>query len=149
MPILALVYAICPYDLFPDFFVGFGWIDDLIILFFLWWYFYNSYKKRRHGYEGYYGSARRASGGVKGERTQEDQSTGRGNDFREKDTPRSPHLVLGIEQNASKEEIKKAYRRLASRYHPDKVNHLGEEFRDLAKRRFRDIQEAYQMLMAE
>ncbi|MBW2144864.1 MAG: DnaJ domain-containing protein, partial [Deltaproteobacteria bacterium] len=43
---------------------------------------------------------------------------------------------------------KKAYRRLAGKYHPDRVNHLGEEFKELAERRFKEIQDAYQDLMA-
>ncbi|MBW1817978.1 MAG: DnaJ domain-containing protein [Deltaproteobacteria bacterium] len=43
-------------------------------------------------------------------------------------------------------EIRKAYRELANRYHPDKVNHLGEEFRDLAEERFKEVQTAYQEL---
>jgi len=35
---------------------------------------------------------------------------------------------------------------LANKYHPDKVDHLGEEFKKLAEKKFKDIQEAYQKL---
>jgi DnaJ like chaperone protein len=54
--------------------------------------------------------------------------------------------VLGIERSASVEEIKHAYRELASKYHPDKLEHLGEEFKVLAEKRFKEIQQAYQEL---
>jgi len=54
---------------------------------------------------------------------------------------------LGVDKNASKEEIKSAYRKLAGKYHPDKVNYLGDEFKELAEARFKEIQEAYQKLM--
>jgi len=52
--------------------------------------------------------------------------------------------VLGINPDATDEEIKKAYRQMAIRYHPDKVIHLGEEFQKGAKEKFQKIQEAYE-----
>jgi len=55
--------------------------------------------------------------------------------------------VLGVGRDASPEQIKQAYRQLANQYHPDKVIHLGEEFRELAERRFKEIQEAYKTLI--
>ncbi len=48
------------------------------------------------------------------------------------------YQILGVSKNASKEEIKKAYRKLAHRYHPDKAG--GDE------RKFKEINEAYQIL---
>ena len=41
----------------------------------------------------------------------------------------SSYKILEIEPTATDEEVKKAYRRMAMKYHPDKVSHLGEEFR--------------------
>ena len=45
------------------------------------------------------------------------------------------------------EEIKNAYKQLANKYHPDKVLHLGEEFKKMAEERFKEIQEAYRELI--
>jgi DnaJ like chaperone protein len=56
----------------------------------------------------------------------------------------SDYRVLGIESNATEEEIKKAYRQMAIRYHPDKVVHMGEEYQKGAKEKFQKIQEAYE-----
>lgn len=132
--ILGLSYVFCPYDLFPDFFVGVGWIDDLIVIGLLW-YFY-IYRKRRYGYSGHNQEAEQPFGGEGGRDTAEQKAPD------EKD----PYSVLGIRRGATAKEIKEAYRRLASRYHPDKVVHLGEEFRELAEFRFKEIQNAYQRL---
>ncbi|MEJ9214981.1 DnaJ domain-containing protein [Aneurinibacillus thermoaerophilus] len=52
--------------------------------------------------------------------------------------------ILGIERNASREEIKKAYRKLAKRYHPD-VNSGSSESEKL----FKEINEAYRILYDE
>lgn len=54
-----------------------------------------------------------------------------------------------MKSTATEEEIKRAYRTLAARYHPDKVTHLGEEFQELAKKKFQDLQWAYETLLKE
>jgi len=51
--------------------------------------------------------------------------------------------ILGIEKSATDEEVKKAYRQMAIRFHPDKVASLGEEYQKGAKEKFQKIQEAY------
>jgi DnaJ like chaperone protein len=51
--------------------------------------------------------------------------------------------VLGIDKSATDDEVKKAYRQMAVRYHPDKVASLGEEYQKGAKEKFQKIQEAY------
>jgi hypothetical protein len=133
LSILAVLYVLCPYDLLPDWLVGFGWIDDLAVLGLLWWYIYR-YSKR--GYTGQGPSARR--GGGHSDQGGEGQAAG--GHFRMED----PYQILGIKRNASPSEIRHAYKELVNKYHPDKVSHLGKEFQTLAEERFRDIQEAYE-----
>ena len=54
--------------------------------------------------------------------------------------------ILGLAPGASAEEIKSAYRKLSMQYHPDKVTHLGEEFRRVAEEKMKELNEAYQHL---
>ena len=43
--------------------------------------------------------------------------------------------LLGVARDASSEDIKKAFRQQIARYHPDKVQHLGKEFQEMAAER--------------
>jgi len=54
------------------------------------------------------------------------------------------YAVLGLEPGADMEAIKKAYRALSMKYHPDKVGHLGEEFRSVAEEKMKEINVAYE-----
>jgi len=60
---------------------------------------------------------------------------------------RDPYEVLGISKDASLDEIKKAYRKLAKKYHPD--NYLNNPLSDLAEEKFKEINEAYEQLTNE
>ncbi len=51
--------------------------------------------------------------------------------------------ILGVGKEADMKEIKKAYRRLVQQNHPDKVNHLGEEYVKIAHQQLTKINEAY------
>ena len=55
-----------------------------------------------------------------------------------------PYQVLGVSQNASDEEIKRAYRELARKYHPD--NYQNNPLADLAEEKMKEINEAYDIL---
>lgn len=55
-----------------------------------------------------------------------------------------PYSVLGIKQNATDEEIKKAYRELVRKYHPD--NYHNNPLADLAQEKMKEINEAYDIL---
>lgn len=57
-----------------------------------------------------------------------------------------PYTVLEIGHDASDADIKKAYRRLALKFHPDKVRDMGEAYAKQAETRFLEVQEAYESL---
>lgn len=61
----------------------------------------------------------------------------------------NPYKVLGLSNNCTNEEVQKAYRDLVSKYHPDKVLHLGEEFINLANIKFTQIQGSYEIIKRE
>lgn len=60
-----------------------------------------------------------------------------------KDTT-NDYSILGVDPNSTESEIKKAYRKLAIQYHPDKAAQLGPEYEQNAKEKFQKIQEAYE-----
>lgn len=142
--ILAIIYSLFPFDILPDFLVGWGWLDDLAIWGFLLRYLYLQ-KKKAGNYHNYYRKSqeafqnnyRKGSGGEKSSAGQD-----RAGDAT---ASKDPYTVLGVDKHASREDIKKAYRQLVNKYHPDKVAHLGDEFQRLADKRFKEIQEAYQI----
>src|SRR4051795_174187 len=55
--------------------------------------------------------------------------------------------MLSVARDAPADEIKKAFRREIARYHPDKVQHLGREFQEMASGIAADLTEAYRILM--
>ena len=57
-----------------------------------------------------------------------------------------PYTVLEIEPNATDAEVKKSYRKLVVKFHPDKTQDLGEDYRRQARERFLAIQEAYEQI---
>ena len=60
--------------------------------------------------------------------------------------PNWAYKSLEIEPASTNNEIKKAYRNMAKKYHPDKVNDLGEDVKKSATIKFRSINEAYENL---
>jgi DnaJ like chaperone protein len=136
--ILALLYALLPWDLFPDVLTGWGWLDDVFVLGLVLRYFFFKSPDRRRAFSD--DAAGRSTASQQGQDRQERSSEE--NRFGSRD----PYTVIGVSRNASAAEIKSAYRQLVNRYHPDKVAHLGGEFRELAEKRFKQIQQAYQDL---
>ncbi|MBT8262183.1 MAG: TerB family tellurite resistance protein [Bacteroidia bacterium] len=63
--------------------------------------------------------------------------------------PDSAYKILEIDRTATDSEIKAAYRRMAKKYHPDKLQHMDEAYRKGAGDKFRKVQEAYEQLQKE
>lgn len=61
----------------------------------------------------------------------------------------SSYKVLEIEKEASDDEVKKAYRKMVKKYHPDKLQGLGEEHLKGANEKFQNIQAAYESIKKE
>jgi len=59
------------------------------------------------------------------------------------------YKILEIQRNSSNEELKKAYRRMAMKFHPDKVSHLGDDFQKAAKEKFQKVNQAYENIKKE
>lgn len=57
-----------------------------------------------------------------------------------------PYDILQVPRDATQEEIRKAWIELAAQYHPDKAAHLGPDLQELAEKRFKEIQRAYEVL---
>jgi DnaJ like chaperone protein len=61
----------------------------------------------------------------------------------------SAYKILEIDKTVTDEDVKKAYRRMAVKYHPDKVSYLGEEFKKTANEKFQKVNEAYERIKKE
>jgi DnaJ like chaperone protein len=61
----------------------------------------------------------------------------------------SNYKILGIDPSATNEEVKKAYRKMAIKYHPDKVATLGEDVQKAAEEKFKAISQAYEAICRE
>jgi DnaJ like chaperone protein len=62
---------------------------------------------------------------------------------------KSSYLILEIDSSVTNDEVKKAYRIMAKKYHPDKVTHLGEELQELAEEKFKSVNKAYKDIKLE
>lgn len=65
---------------------------------------------------------------------------------REVNPSENAYKILGIDQSATDEEVKKAYREMAKKNHPDLVSNLGEEVHEAAEKKFQEINEAYETI---
>jgi len=65
-----------------------------------------------------------------------------------KDTT-SAYRILEVTPDASEEELKKAYRRMALKYHPDRVAHLGDDMQKAANAKFQELNAAYEQIKKE
>ena len=56
------------------------------------------------------------------------------------------YKILEIEKGATASTVKKAYRKMAKKYHPDRVVHLGKEHQKGAEEKFKQVQDAYEQI---
>ena len=134
--LLALLYVVIPWDF--DFVPVFGRIDDIINFLLALRYFW----KRKQLFQG----RMPPGGGGQGRAAGKDAgSSSPGKDHGEDD----PYQVLGKKPGDDEETIRKAYRELLGKYHPDRVQHLGEEFREIALQRTKSINLAWQDISKE
>ncbi len=146
--IVGLFYLAFPFDIVPDVLVGPGWLDDLVVLGLAYWW----YSRIRQPYQKGNNHGPKGSSAGNGQAWREQTSQGGPDQGPRQETDwetseEDPYEVLGLRPGAAQEEIKTAYKRLAAQYHPDKVQHLGGEFQELAHEKFVIIQNAYNRLM--
>jgi len=63
--------------------------------------------------------------------------------------PDDPYAILGVAPSAGNDELEQAYRKRMSEYHPDRVASAAKEIRDMADRRAREINQAYDRIKRE
>ncbi len=66
--------------------------------------------------------------------------------FIKEDSTEKYFMILGLTPTASLEEVKKAYRELCKKYHPDRLQHLGSEFKTVSEDKIKEINNAYAIL---
>ena len=156
---LGLLYLLSPIDILPDFLGGPGIIDDILLVLILIYLFRKIMRPERiknrvfrEFTKNFFRNAYSDSSDSRYKRDEQRDPKGRSTDQSAKgpkvDT-QDPYTVLGIQPGASREEIRNAYRDLSKKYHPDRVNYLGPEFRDLAHEKFIDIKKAYEALITK
>ena len=133
---IAYIYSLI--DIVPDALIGIGWLDDIVVLIALVWFFTSWLPKNRHRIYWFRPKAQ-------AERNQQGKDSEK-HAAEKSETAFDPFQVLGLRREASPDEIERAYRKMLSKYHPDKVAHLGEEFQHIAHEKVIDIKKAYEML---
>jgi DnaJ like chaperone protein len=59
---------------------------------------------------------------------------------------KDPYKVLGVESTATDDEVKRAYRKMAMKYHPDRVAGMSEEMQRNAAEQMKEINRAYEII---
>ncbi len=129
--IAAVVYFIMPWDF--DFVPVVGRLDDLIFLALAGYYYWKQPKGR---------------GGKTWRRSTAADSPADSAPFGDQ-SDADPYRLFGVSRTADAETIKKAYRDLIAKYHPDRLHHLGEEFKGLAASKTTAINNAYENIKRE
>lgn len=130
--LFVILYVISPIDLIPDMLGPIGRLDDIALIIFAIY----QLKKKSVISEEYTDNS-----------SSENNSEEKAKQSRARTTSkRPPHEVLEVSSDASVEEIEKAYKEMARKYHPDRVNHLGAELQAMAHEKMVEITNAYDLL---
>ena len=139
-----IAYIVSMIDLIPG--IGpISWIDDVVVAIAMVWFFTTWLPKNRHRIYWFTPNAQARPRAGQGNSGGESASFETGSSQGEFD----PFGVLDLRPGASAEEVKAAYREMLSKYHPDKVSHLGSEFQEIAHEKALDIQKAYEMIVGK
>ena len=124
------LYIRSPVDLLPDRMGAMGLVDDLVALGLGLWWFWRRLPRFPAG-------ASPGGGGAASSSSPDSSPEPKAFD---------PHEILGVGRRASSDEVKRAYHDRLREYHPDRVDHLGDDLRELAHLRTLDIRRAYDEL---
>ncbi len=151
--IFAFAYFISPIDIIPDFLIPFvGWIDDTfiigVIIYLIRYGKLPNFSGRNYKFFNIFSNLFNSSKNQTSNDYQTYKSTNKSRrDQYYNGIKQDPYEILGINKNATKEEIQAAYKHKVKQYHPDKVSHLGEELQKIANEKFIEIKNAYDLLM--
>lgn len=145
--IFVFVYFISPFDFIPDFFGLFGRIDDFALFGWLIWFVRKQLRKKRAANPGSY--RQESSNDFNYQNTHDKNEEYYYNEKTKTagENEKDPYVILNVSRYATKDEIKKTYKELIKKYHPDKVAYLGEDFQKIAHKKMIKIQKAYETLM--
>jgi len=135
-----VAYVISMIDLIPGL-APISFLDDLIVVILMVWFFTSWLPKNRHRI--YWFRPKAQAGPDAG------RSEAHSRPREEASVEFDPFEVLNVRRDASPSELKSAYREMLSKYHPDKVSHLGEEFQRIAHEKVIDIKKAYDALVGK
>jgi len=143
--VLCILYVLSPIDLLPDVLGLPGRFDDLLVALGTLLYLFTGAKKGpRAGRSSRAGRANEGRQGEGGPGESKDSSPGSAP--RE---PQDPYSILEVNRGTDLEEIRRRYKEKLLQYHPDRVQHLGKEFQDMAEKRTKEITQAYQQILKE
>jgi len=132
-----VAYVVSMIDLIPGL-SPISFLDDIIVIIAMVWFFTSWLPKNKHRI--YWFKPKAQAGSETGRKAEENRSEGAApGEF-------DPFEILNVRRGASPEEVRTAYREMLSKYHPDKVSHLGEEFQKMAHEKAINIKRAYETL---
>ena len=157
--ILIVIYLLSPIDIIPDYFGLPARIDDLFVALWGLYYVYANSRTNPGGGWSTGGGSRVGQGETRKRGPQEPSDRSRqgtagspGSDGpfgQDEHVLRDHYQILGVTKGTARPDIRRHYRDLILQYHPDRVQHLGQELQQLAEEKTREINKAYQEIKKE